>query len=102
MNQLKKKRQHPGPSATSSANTEASGVPSTFKRKKPHDSRKYEVAQEWSLLVANVAKDVSDATSILAPLKSTMALVVRGLDIIRVKISPLVLPIKLICHPVYD
>jgi hypothetical protein len=94
--QLKKKRQPPEPIAASSANTEASGDSSTIKRKKPDDSRKYEIAQEWSLLVENVAKAVSEATSILAPLKSTMALVIRGLEIIRVKIAPDRLPVKLI------
>jgi hypothetical protein len=44
----------------------------------------YEETRELSLLFANVVKDITEASDMLSPLKSTMALVIRGLEITRV------------------
>jgi hypothetical protein len=39
---------------------------------------KYGEVRDWSLLVSYVIKDITEATRMLSPLKSTMALVIRG------------------------
>lgn len=44
----------------------------------------YEETRDLSILVANIVKDISEATEMLTPLKSTMALIIRGLELARV------------------
>lgn len=85
LQKLKKKpnkSQNPSTSATSisNASTSDAAAPSD-------DGLLYQEVREWSILVTNVVRDVSEATSMLAPLKSTMALLTRGLEITRVDLS---------------
>ncbi len=85
----RKGKQRAIPTMSSSSSSQPGVTPSETQGR-AGGSTKYEEATEWSLLVANVTKDVSEATGILAPLKSTMALLIRGLEITRV------------CLPVYS
>lgn len=80
---FKKGKQTNNPIVSPPSNSDAHGIPSTSQRQ-PEDAKVSEIALEWADLVANVLKDVSEASEILAPLKATMALVIRGLEITRV------------------
>ena len=41
---------------------------------------------DWALEIANILKDISEGSQLLAPLKASCALMIRGLEITRVKI----------------
>jgi hypothetical protein len=39
---------------------------------------------DWALQITNIVKDISEGSQLLAPLKATCALIIRGLEITRV------------------
>lgn len=49
------------------------------------DNLAYEGTRDGLILGFNAVKDVSEATELLAPLKATCALIIRGLETTRVK-----------------
>ena len=43
---------------------------------------------DWALEIANIVKDISEGSPLLAPVKATCALIIRGLELARVMIQP--------------
>jgi hypothetical protein len=43
---------------------------------------------DWALEIANIVKDISEGSPLLAPVKATCALIIRGLELARVIIQP--------------
>jgi len=41
---------------------------------------------DWALQIADILKDISEGSQLLAPLKTTCALIARGLEITRVSL----------------
>ena len=42
---------------------------------------------DWALEIAQIMKEISDGSPLLAPLKATCALIIRGLEVARVRFS---------------
>jgi len=42
---------------------------------------------DWALQITDIVKDISEGSQLLAPLKATCALLIRGLEITRVTIQ---------------
>jgi hypothetical protein len=82
--QQQKRRKKATPSLDPPTNPESSARASTPSNTGAKELASYEETREWSLLFANVVRDISEASGMLSPLKSTMALVIRGLEITRV------------------
>lgn len=53
----------------------------------PRSDSAYEETRDAFILGFNVTREVSEATELLSPLKSTCLLLVRGLEITRVRIA---------------
>jgi hypothetical protein len=81
LQKLKRKAATPSPEPSDANPSERAATSSNSGAK---DLAKYEETREWSLLFANVVKDITEASDMLMPLKSTMALVIRFLEITRV------------------
>ena len=50
-----------------------------------NSSKTYELISDWLTEAATIGRDISEATPVLAPLKSACLLIIRGLNAARVK-----------------
>ena len=57
----------------------------------PNSSETYEEISEWLEQGLSVARDISEATSVLAPLKATCMIVIRGLQLAKVSLASVIL-----------
>jgi hypothetical protein len=80
-----KRRPKQGPKVTTTT-LSANVTPSTSTVTSTEQSELLIERIDWALEIANIVKDVSEGSPLLAPVKATCALIIRGLQLARVMI----------------
>ena len=75
------------PTTTNNATT-----PEAPRQAHAESSQKYEKVNDTSVLFCNIVKDFSEADGMFAPLKATMALLIRGLETTKVSRLAMLIP----------
>jgi hypothetical protein len=69
------------------SSTSENAIPSTSSLASTEQSNVAIERIDWALQITNIVKDISEGSQLLAPLKATCALIIRGLEITRVTIQ---------------